>query len=190
MPVATLLGLGAVAVLLAAVVAAFVRQPGSESSSRAAPPHVVRPSSAQPSTSSDTTPSAAATPSHGATGKHHHVGTHVLGQTVHRQGQALPYTGPAPVVPTSAVGLLAIIGGAWLIVRWPAAAPSTSYDAALLTGRSVTARSPRSDGAIERLRSPGHQFIRPSSAATDGTSSDLTSNVSSSKPAVTAKPVS
>ena len=118
----------------------------------------------------------------------------VLGKTVHRvpagHHQALPYTGPAPVVPTSAVGLLLLLAGSWVLVRWPAAAGSSGYDAALLTGCSVTARSPRNDGAIDRLRSAGHQLARPSSAAIDGTSSDRTTNVSSSSPAVTAKPVS
>lgn len=123
--------------------------------------------------------------------RHHHFTTHVLGQTVHRQGQALPYTGPAPVVPTGAIGLLAIIGGSWLLVRWPSGTTTTTgYDAALLAGRSVTARKPRSDGAIDRLRSPGHQLARPSKAAIDGTSNERTTNVSSSSPAVTAKPVS
>lgn len=122
--------------------------------------------------------------------RQHHVGTHVLGKTVHRQGQALPYTGPAPIVPTSALGLVAILGGSWLLVRWPGTATASSYDAAFADGCSVTARSPRSDGAIDRLRSPGHQLARPSSAATDGTSNERTTNVSSSSPAVTANPVS
>jgi hypothetical protein len=118
----------------------------------------------------------------------------VLGKTVHRaargQAQALPYTGPAPVVPTGAIGLVAVIGGAWMLVRWPSGTPPVSYDATLADGFSVTARKPRSDGAIERLRSPGHQLARPSNAATDGTSNDRTMKVSSSSPAVTANPVS
>lgn len=186
MSVATLLGFGAVAVLLASVIAVLVRQPDSHRSAGADRPHVVIPSSAAPSTSTtSTTPPA----------RPHQSPTRVLGKTVHRaargQAQALPYTGPAPVVPTGAIGLLALIGGAWLLVRWPASATATGYDAASVTGGvSVTLRSPRSDGAIERLRSPGHQLARPSSAAIDGTSSDRTTNVSSSSPAVTANPVS
>lgn len=185
LPVATLLGFGAVAVLLAAVVAAFVRQPGGDRPSRAAPPPVVTPADA-----TSTTTSTPATQPKPASGKQHQVGTHVLGKTVHRQGQALPYTGPAPVVPTSAIGLLAVIGGTWMLVRWPASVPPVRYDAALVGSRSVTVRNPRRDGAIERLRSPGHQLVRPSSAATEGTSNDRTTKVSSSSPAVTAKPVS
>jgi len=191
MSVATLLGFGAVAVLLASVVAVVVRQPDAHRSSGAVRPHVVIPSSAAPSSSTTvTTPTA-----QGSTARPHQSPIRVLGKTVHRaasgQGQALPYTGPAPLAPTGAIGLLALIGGAWMLVRWPASTTVTSYDAASLTGGvSVTLRSPRNDGAIERLRSPGHQFAGPSSAATDGTSSDLTTNVSSSSPAVTANPVS
>ena len=186
MSVATLLGFGAVAVLLASVVAAFVRQPDA-ARHRVAAPHVVHAPSA-PTAAPSTTP--VQTPST----KRHHVPIHVLGKTVHRaargQAQNLPFTGPAPVVPTGAIGLVAIIGGAWMLVRWPAGTPSLTYDAAFADGFSVTARKPRSDGAIDRLRSPGHQLARPSSAATDGTSNERTTKVSSSNPAVTAKPVS
>ena len=185
MSVATLLGFGAVAVLLASVVAAFVRQPDAVKPG-ATQRHVVTPSSTAaptPSTMPVQTPSA----------KRHHQKIHVLGKTVHRargQAQDLPFTGPAPVVPTGAVGLVAVIGGAWMLVRWPAGTPSMSYDAALADGFPVTARNPRSDGAIARLRSPGHQLARPSSAASDGTSNERTTNVSSNNPAVTANPVS
>ena len=191
MSVATPLGFGAVAVFLASVIAVIVRQPDSQRPSSAVRPHVVIPSSAAPTTSTTTMTPAAQR----SAVRPHQTPTHVLGQTVHRSArgqapQALPYTGPAPVVPTGAIGLLALIGGAWLLVRWPVSAAATGYDAASVTGVSVTVRNPRSEGAIERLRSPGHQFDRPSSAATDGTSSDLTTNVSSNSPAVTANPVS
>jgi hypothetical protein len=186
MPVATLLGFGAVAVLLAAVVAAFVRQPDAQRSAHRHPPPVIGSPTSQPQStaSGSTTP---ATP-------RQHPKTKVLGQTVqrtpHGHPKALPFTGSAPVVPTSAIGLVVLVAGSWLLVRWPAAAPSTGYDATLLAGPSVMARSPRNDGAIGRLRSPGHQFALPSSAATEGTSSERTTNVSSSSPAVTANPVS
>ena len=188
MPVTALLGFAAVAVLLAAVIAVFVRQPDSHRSRAQVRPQVVIPSTAALTTARTTTTT------HAAKAKHQ-TPVRVLGKTVHRaargQAQALPFTGPAPVVPAGAIGLLALIGGAWLLVRWPAA-PSVSagYDATLVGGVSVTVRNPRSDGAIERLRSPGHQFARPSTAAIEGTSSDLTTNVSSSSPAVTANPVS
>ena len=186
MSVATLLGFGAVAVLFAAVVAAFVRQPDA-TQHRAVAPHIVTPSSTASSAPS-------VVPSQSPAKKRHHVPIHVLGKTVHRsargQAQALPYTGPAPVVPTGAIGLVAVIGGAWMLVRWPAGTPSSSYEAAFVDGLSVTARSPRREGAIDRLRSPGHQFLRPSNAATEGTRSERTTNVSSNNPAVTAKPVS
>jgi hypothetical protein len=189
MPVATLLGLGAVAVLLAAVVAAFVRQPDTQRSATRHPPPVIG-SPASPTSQPQSTASGSTTP---ATPRQHPKAK-VLGQTVQRKphghGQALPFTGSAPVVPTSAVGLVVLVAGSWLLVRWPAAAPAAGYDATLLADPSVTARSPRNDGAIGRLRSPGHQFALPSSAATDGTSSDRTTNVSNSSPAVTAKPVS
>jgi hypothetical protein len=191
MPVATLLGLGAVAVLLAAVVAVFVRQPDTQPSSarRPAPPGVVSPApQQQPTINQPAAPTA--TPPR----RHHAARTKVLGETAHRaphrQGQALPFTGPAPIVPTGAIGLLTLVAGSWLLVRWPAATSSTGYDATFVSGFSVARRSPLNDGAIDRLRSPGHQLARPSSAATDGTSSERTTNVSSSSPAVTANPVS
>jgi hypothetical protein len=214
MPVATLLGLGAVAVFLAAVVAVFVRQPDGQRSSahRPSPPAVVRstPTGVVRSTPTGvvrSTPTSGVSPalqqrptaaqpagSRPAAAPRHHVKTKVLGETAHRaprgQAQALPFTGPAPIVPTSAIGLLTLAAGSWLLVRWPACSPSAGYDATLVSGSSVTLRSPLSDGAIERLRFPGHQFARPSSAATDGTRSERTTNVSSSSPAVTANPVS
>jgi hypothetical protein len=201
MPVTTLLGLGAVAVLLAAVVAVFVRQPDTQRSAahRPTPPGVVRstPTGVVRSTPTggvrSTAPQQPST-APPATPPRHHVKTKVLGETAHRtphrQGQALPFTGPAPIVPTGAIGLLTLVAGSWLLVRWPAGAPSTGYDATLVDGPSVTLRRPRNDGAIARLRSPGHQLARPSSAATDGTSSERTTNVSSNSPAVTANPVS
>ena len=123
----------------------------------------------------------------------HHAKTKVLGETAHRAPhrpvEKLPFTGPAPLAPTGAIGLLTLVAGSWMLVRWPRTSPR-GYDATLVSGSSVTLRNPLSDGAIDRLRSPGHQLARPSSAATDGTSSDRTTNVSSSSPAVTANPVS
>src|SRR3954453_24000484 len=190
MPVATLLGLGAVAALLAAVVAALVRQPDAQRSAahRAAPPGVVSPApQQQPTITQPAIPTATAP-------RHHTPKTKVLGEAAHRaargHGQSLPFTGPAPVVPTGAIGLLMLVAGSWLLVRWPAGNPSTGYDAAFMSGSSVTLRNPLNDGAIDRLRAHGHQLARPSNAATDGTSSDRTTNVSSSSPAVTANPVS
>ena len=186
LPVTTLLGFAAVAVILSAVTAVLVRQPDTHRAAAVRPP-VVIPSSAALTTSTTSTAQAPAAK--------HQAPSRVLGKTVHRaargQAQALPFTGPAPMVPASAIGLLAVIGGAWLLVRWPAAAQvSGGYDATFAGGVSVTVRNPFRDGAIERLRSPGHQLARPSTAAIDGTSSDLTTNVSSSSPAVTANPVS
>jgi hypothetical protein len=196
MSVATLLGFGAVAVLIASVVAAFVRQPTTpHPGARPTARQVHAPSTAATTASSSPlTATGAPTTGAGTAAPRHHTSTHVLGQTVqrtpHRHGQALPFTGSTPVVPTSAIGLLAVVAGSWMLVRWPAGTPSDSYDAAFVLGRSVTARKPRSDGAIDRLRWPGHQLARPSSAAIDGTSNDRTTNVSSNSPAVRAKPVS
>jgi len=190
MPVATLLGLGAVAVLLAALVAVFMRQPDAPRSAAqpSTPPGVVSPAPQQrPTATQPTSRKPAAAP-------RHHVKTKVLGETAHRAphkgAQTLPFTGPAPIVPTSAIGLLTFVAGSWLLVRWPARTPSSGYDATFVRGSSVTLRMPLNDGAIARLRSPGHQLARPSSAATEGTSSDRTTNVSSSSPVVTANPVS
>jgi len=189
MPVATLLGLGAVAVLLSAVVALLVRQPDTDRSAahRPAPPGAVAPAAQQhPLTSVQPTGTQP------GTAPRHHVKTKVLGETAHRapRGQTLPFTGPAPIAPTGAIGLLTLVAGSWLLVRWPARTPSTGYDATFVSGSSVTVRNPLNDGAIDRLRAPGHQLARPSNAATEGTSSERTTNVSSSSPAVTANPVS
>ena len=134
-----------------------------------------------------------------AAGHPHQQPAKVLGKTVHRAGgaqsQVLPFTGPSPVAPMTALGVLLLAGGAWMLARWPqrpavALGSVDGQDATLADCSSVTVRSPRNDGAIERLRSVGHQLARPSNAATDGTSSERTTNVSSSNPAVIANPVS
>jgi hypothetical protein len=165
--VPTALGLGALAVLFTGIGAAVVHDDaGTAQTARV----ITRPVTAPTATPAVTTPPAA-TPV-----RHKHPRPNVLGEQRHRSAHrghrpqpvvsdVLPFTGPAPLGPSLALGLLLLIAGMWLLAGAPPAATigvALRYDAArgfsALARSSTTARKPRSDGAIARLRSPGHQL--------------------------------
>jgi len=143
---AAALGFGACAVLAAGIIAAIVRGPDSVQSTSSQ----VVVASASPSPAATHPAVVRPAAQHADPPKTH---------TVHRQKPptVLPFTGSAPVPPTFALALLLVASGSWILARWPA----LSYEAA--RGLSALARSggsrrrPPSDGAIDRLRSPGHQ---------------------------------
>jgi hypothetical protein len=165
--VPTALGLGALAVLFTGIGAAVVHDDaGTVQAARV----ITRPVAAPAVTPAATTPPAVSPV------RHHHARPNVLGEQRHRAAHrghpaqpvgsdVLPFTGPVPLAPSLALGLLLLIAGMWLLAGAP---PATTIGAALrydaarglsaLARSSVTERSPRSDGAIARLRSPGHQL--------------------------------
>jgi hypothetical protein len=166
----TFLGVGLLLVLTVAVTTAATRSGGGGDRQRtaAAPQPVPRPSvssalaaSPQPRRARTRAP-------------------HVLGETHTRtRTSTLPFSGPIPVAPTTDVGLLATIGGLWLLASAGAARQRPAVlgarrDAACLDSSSTAARNRCEVGAIDRLRSPGHRSARPGGAATDPTRNDRT----------------
>src|SRR4051794_39923770 len=189
--VAGLLGGGIALVLLAGIAAAVARQPADRSTSATQPAATQPPAAQSGAAQPEAPPSVTTAAQHGqkpATPRHH---PHAVTRP-RKAPSTLPFTGPAPVAPSLGLGVLLMVCGCWLLVRSEPLRPV--YEAArglsALSRSPGRARRPSNDGAIARLRSPGHQLARPSSAATDGTRSDRTTKVSSNSPAVTANPVS
>ena len=188
--VATLLGITVAFVFAAGLVAAVTKHPGHVRSAARPPTSTSTPvATATPTTP---TPSLTPTPTPAPTRSHKKPRAHVLGKTAHRSpgdAEELAFSGPPPIEPTLALGVLLVVAGCWLLALRPAV-PVAGYDATFTRSSPTGVRRPRSAGAIDRLRSPGHQLACPSSAATAGTSSERTTNVSRSNPTVMAKPVS
>jgi hypothetical protein len=164
----TALGLGALVVLLTGIGAAVVHDdPGAGPTAR-----VVTQPAPSPTTAVPTADGGSTTP---AVVRHRHHAANVLGEQRHRTSHrghsapagaapvsdALPFTGPAPLAPTLALGLLLLAAGMWLIASAPSAGTlgiAVRYDAtrglAALARSSRTLREPRGGDAIGRLRLP------------------------------------
>jgi hypothetical protein len=160
--VAAGLALGSGLVIASGVAAVVVRDPATSSLSATERPAVATTPTPSPSPSRPAVRPVRQHPS--VLGEHH-----ARQRAQHPQElEALPFTGPFPVSPAVALGLLLVAGGSWSMV---AAAPRMRVVGSVVVevqdaarGLSVLARVPtgvripRSDDAIGRLRSPGHQL--------------------------------
>src|SRR3954453_9903215 len=150
MSVATLLGITVAFVFAAGLVAAVTKHPG-HARSAARPP-----TSTPVATPTPSTPTPSLTPTPAPTRSHKKPPAHVLGKTAHRSpgdAEELAFSGPPPIEPTLALGVLLVVAGCWLLALRPAV-PVAGYDATFTRSSPTGVRRPRSAGAIDRLRSP------------------------------------